>query len=1264
MVSDPSKKNFINSIDWRENILNAILRGTFLFSLLAFAGGVNNVIQAYQENLRSQEAALIRAGLVLALYAAAILIVGLVTFKPKFPYIIRALILLFVFYAVGVVGLYFSALSGDGRIFMFTVCALTAILFGRRGAFLSLSLTILTLVIMAVFFVTGLFQIPARFQANSTDPTAWLSGILVYTLLSAAAVISIIYLVRRLEESLLVAQQDQTEIQQSEKYFRALIENSSDAVALINSEGIVLYASPSTWRVMGYTAEEFVGQNVFTYIHPDDITKAQHFFPELIQIPGHILSTSYRLRNKAGEWHWLEGSIHNLLHEPGIEALVVNYRDITHRRQAEAALKESEIRSQHLNGVLRIIMEINQLIVRKQDRQALLDQVCQLLIRHRGYDFTWIGLLDEDGVTCRFAAASAPVDPATYTFRLDDNQHNLICVAEAIRGRVSLTISPETCAHCLVLKSPLERTSLALPILRGDHTLGVWVVYANYSGFFDQEEINLLQQLANDLAYALENLLIEQQRHRRAEQQQTLAETAANLLSQLDLDHLLTSITESARKTLHADRVALYQYDPQRDRVTCPYAWGLSPEYIEAINNHFRNIPGFRILSNPEPIAVSDIRQDSRIGFLREQMIHEGFLSYAVFPLHAPDYPLGGLTIYRNQTSQFTAGDLATGQTLAHLISVALQNVQLFTKLEKRAEEAETLRQVGAVVAATLERDQTIELILQQLARVVPYDSASVQLLGDGYLEIVGGRGWPDIQQIVGIRFPIPGNNPNTVVIQEKRPHIVTIVTDKHGIFDQLPHAHIKSWLGVPLMVREQIIGMLAVDSTVPEFFTNEHARFVSAFGDQVAVALENARLFEETRRRASEMASLIELSTVLRLAITRSEMQKLTLDYALELLEVEEGAILAPRLETPGLRVVESRRWTKHLRELTYKLDNSIAGHVFTTGQPLVSADFTHESYALPEVSQFLKSSGSRAGVYVPLRSGNETIGVLCVDTPQTRVFDTNEVRLLTAIAEIAGSAIHRATVMETLEQRVRERTIELTQANEQLQELDRLKDEFVTNVNHELRTPLTNITMYLDLLHARGAQFLDRYLPVLRRESKRLTQLIEDMLTLSRLEQGQVSFNPEPQILDSLLTEVIQTYEARIRSKSLTIEHEPNPQIPPILVDRAQMIQVFTNLVGNAVAYTPESGRIECHLFWAKDSMRYVELVLRNSGSTVPPEELPHLFERFYRGKTGRDSGEPGTGLGLAICQEIVARHGGHITGESDEVKGTTFHVTLPAF
>jgi signal transduction histidine kinase len=244
-----------------------------------------------------------------------------------------------------------------------------------------------------------------------------------------------------------------------------------------------------------------------------------------------------------------------------------------------------------------------------------------------------------------------------------------------------------------------------------------------------------------------------------------------------------------------------------------------------------------------------------------------------------------------------------------------------------------------------------------------------------------------------------------------------------------------------------------------------------------------------------------------------------------------------------------------------------------------------------------------------------------------------------------------------------VQERTRELAQANEQLRELDQLKDQFIANVSHELRTPLTNLSLYLNLLGKRRAEGLDRYLPILNRESQHLANLIEDLLTLSRLEQDQIALVREPQRLDDLIAEVLEVHTVRAEAKSLTLVHQPNPAMPAVLVDRAQMIQVLTNLISNAVAYTTVGGRVAVRTALAEIGTQLNATVsIHNSSPPIPPQDLPHLFERFYRGQTGRESGEPGTGLGLAICKEIVERHGGQITVTSAEDFGCEFAVCLP--
>ncbi|MFB6285187.1 MAG: diguanylate cyclase [Candidatus Bipolaricaulia bacterium] len=165
---------------------------------------------------------------------------------------------------------------------------------------------------------------------------------------------------------------------------------------------------------------------------------------------------------------------------------------------------------------------------------------------------------------------------------------------------------------------------------------------------------------------------------------------------------------------------------------------------------------------------------------------------------------------------------------------------------QQLADEAETLRQASAVVLQALDQQEAIRRILEQLAHVLPYDSASVQLLRDGELEIVGGRGWDDPDAVIGMRFSIPGDNPNTEIVQEHTPVVLRNAPQAYSEFRKPPHDHIRSFLGVPLIVRDRLIGVLAIDSQKPDSFTDDHVRVASAFADQVAIAIENARLYSD----------------------------------------------------------------------------------------------------------------------------------------------------------------------------------------------------------------------------------------------------------------------------------------------------------------------------------------------------------------------------------------------------------------------------------
>jgi signal transduction histidine kinase len=227
----------------------------------------------------------------------------------------------------------------------------------------------------------------------------------------------------------------------------------------------------------------------------------------------------------------------------------------------------------------------------------------------------------------------------------------------------------------------------------------------------------------------------------------------------------------------------------------------------------------------------------------------------AAFPLKLGDMVIGALDLQSKSPDAFEETENAIFQSLADSIAIAIENARLYEAEQRRAQEAETLREAGAAIAATLEHDAAIDYILKQLIRVVPHDSASVQLLRDGYVEIVGGGGWPDAHSRIGLTYPIPGDNPNTPVIVERRAVAINRVREAHyASFSNPAVIHFRSWLGVPLIVQERVIGMLTLDSGEDDYFTSDRVRLAQAFADQVAIAMQNAELYRQSIQQAREM--------------------------------------------------------------------------------------------------------------------------------------------------------------------------------------------------------------------------------------------------------------------------------------------------------------------------------------------------------------------------------------------------------------------------
>lgn len=228
------------------------------------------------------------------------------------------------------------------------------------------------------------------------------------------------------------------------------------------------------------------------------------------------------------------------------------------------------------------------------------------------------------------------------------------------------------------------------------------------------------------------------------------------------------------------------------------------------------------------------------------------------------------------------------------------------------------------------------------------------------------------------------------------------------------------------------------------------------------------------------------------------------------------------------------------------------------------------------------------------------------------------------------------------------------------QMQKLDISRREFVANVSHELRTPLTTLKAYLETLQDGDIdeETRNRFFDTMSRETDRMTRLVSDLLTLSRLDNG-IKLNLKYMHVEDILRDVAEKMSFEAKNKNQTIEYTAVNEIPPIPLDEDRMEQVIINITSNALKYTPENGKIEIFSSYVSDN---AVIRVKDNGIGIAKQHLNRLFERFYRVDKARSREQGGTGLGLAIAKEIVNAHAGEINIRSEVNVGTEIIITIP--
>lgn len=229
-------------------------------------------------------------------------------------------------------------------------------------------------------------------------------------------------------------------------------------------------------------------------------------------------------------------------------------------------------------------------------------------------------------------------------------------------------------------------------------------------------------------------------------------------------------------------------------------------------------------------------------------------------------------------------------------------------------------------------------------------------------------------------------------------------------------------------------------------------------------------------------------------------------------------------------------------------------------------------------------------------------------------------------------------------------------------LRHLERVRTDFVANVSHELRTPITSIKGFVETILDGGLENKEasmRFLTIIYQETDRLSRLVSELLDLSRLESGQTELKRTRLFMAPLVEEVRQTLQGRMADKNLSFSVELGPS--PVWADEEQIREVLLNLIDNAIKYTPADGSITVQ---EKNHGDYMEFVVSDTGLGIPNENIPRIFERFYRVDRARSREVGGTGLGLSIVKHIIERHGGKVWVESEPGKGSSFHFSLTKY
>jgi adenylate cyclase len=586
---------------------------------------------------------------------------------------------------------------------------------------------------------------------------------------------------------------------------------------------------------------------------------------------------------------------------------------------------------------------------------------------------------------------------------------------------------------------------------------------------------------------------------------------------------------------------------------------------------------------------------------------------------------------------------------LASQTAYMVQNDRSARQLEEQVEELSMMHQADRELSSHLDVNRIMTLTMDWALRRTGADTGLLMLMTDDRRGLVPSV---TIGYVDRAKFAYSHESPMPmslgIIGRAVRTGRAQVVRDVLADDDYVAFAsQARSYIAVPLAMRGEVLGVVALASSEMGAFGDNDVSFLERLAGRAAVALDNARLLRQSEQLADDMSVLYSASQTLT--------STLKLDEVLQRI----AQVLAVTLECSSAIIYDYHAKTQSVQvQAVYRLGTArdaketlpAIGSVLPIESLLVHQTVAELHHPLvlraadPATADQDRTRLQERNIYavalIPLVAQEELVGLVAViEGRHDRIFSSSEIFKATALASQASVALRQSKLFS------------------EVLELEKLKSEMIRMASHDLRNPLNNIMGYIELLAMTLADGVTpdqtQYIDTLRRNTKAMRSLLEDLLTLERIESDRQS---EWGMVDlsGLVFEVMESQRSSAALKHHAVSLDRAADVPPVRGSETQLRQAIANLVGNAIKYTPDGGIIQVKLVYEQERLSFS---VKDNGFGIAPERQARIFERFYRAREPGTDHIGGTGLGLSLVKTVIERHGGQVWFESAPDAGSTF-------